>query len=424
MKVAFNDPSFAFEHVRNIGFTYYGGADIGEMMAIVPRIKEGDFESWGTEFDKLARRLLSRADACKAGGHLVSAREAYLRASSYFRAGEFYVDHASSAARALIMSHASEQAYAEAAKLFGPTWERVEIPYERTTMPGYFYKVDNSGKPRPTVIFHGGFDSSLEELYYFCAAAAIRRGYNCLTYDGPGQGSVIRDQHIPFRWDWEATVTPAVDWALKRREVDGNKLALMGMSLGGYLAARAVAFEHRFKAAVLFDGIYSFHECVRGAFPKEALVAFDAGDAAKADQITLHVMESVPGLRWSVRQGIWVCSASGPIDFLEKTKGTTMDGVVSQIRTPCLVMEGQGDMFCAGQPQKIYDALKGPKTYATFSAEDGAENHANPGNSPTRTRWCSTGWTTPWATEGVKLPLEPTSHRAAFRLGLLMVPDD
>lgn len=379
MKVAFNDPSFAFEHVRNIGFAYYGGTDIGEMMAVASRIKEGDFESWVSEFDTLGRRLLSRAEASKAGGHLVSARDSYLRASSYLRAGEFYVDHATSAARALIMSHASEQAYAEAAKLFGPTWERVEIPFEGTTMPGYFYKVDNSGKPRPTVIFHGGFDSSLEELYYFGGAAAVRRGYNCLTYDGPGQGSVIRDQHINFRWDWEATVTPAVDWALKRPEVDGDKLVLKGMSLGGYLATRAAAFEHRFKAVVLYDGIYSFHECIRGAFPPEAVAAFDAGDKSKAEKITLQAMEVVPIVRWSIRQGIWVCGVSGPIDFLEYTKAATVDGVVSQVKTPCLVMEGQGDMFSAGQPQKLYNALKCPKTFATFSAEDGAENHCQSG---------------------------------------------
>jgi len=75
----------------------------------------------------------------------------------------------------------------QAAKLSGPTWEPVQIPYERTTLPGYFYKVDNSGRPRPTIIFFGGFDSSIEELFYYGGAPG--RGYNCLTFDGPGQGA-------------------------------------------------------------------------------------------------------------------------------------------------------------------------------------------------------------------------------------------
>jgi hypothetical protein len=91
MKVAFKDESFAFEFVRNLGFMYYGGSDLGEMMATAGQIKEGDFESWFSEWDKRARRLLSRADASLGAGHLESARECYLRASTYFRTAEFYL---------------------------------------------------------------------------------------------------------------------------------------------------------------------------------------------------------------------------------------------------------------------------------------------------------------------------------------------
>ena len=167
MKVAFKDDSFAFEFVRNLGFMYYGGADLGEMMATAGRIKEGDFESWITEWDKLAHRILSRADASLNAGHLESAREGYLRASTYFRVAEFYLHGNPADPRILSESRASQNAYARGAKLTGPTWEPVQIPYEATTLPGYFYKVDNSGKPRPTLIFHGGYDSSVEELFFF-----------------------------------------------------------------------------------------------------------------------------------------------------------------------------------------------------------------------------------------------------------------
>jgi len=62
----------------------------------------------------------------------------------------------------------------------------------------------------------------------------------------------MREQKLPFRYDWEAVVTPAVDYVLTRPDVDRDNLALMGMSMGGYLAARAAAFEHRFRAAVFF----------------------------------------------------------------------------------------------------------------------------------------------------------------------------
>ena len=63
MRVAFKDDSFAFEFIRNLGFVYYGGADIGDMMATVPQVAEGDFESWFTAWDKRGERVLARADA-------------------------------------------------------------------------------------------------------------------------------------------------------------------------------------------------------------------------------------------------------------------------------------------------------------------------------------------------------------------------
>src|SRR5207247_10144414 len=121
----------------------------------------------------------------------------------------------------------------------------ISIPYEGTSLPGYFFKVDESGKPRPTLILTGGYDSTLEELYFFSAAAAVRRGYTCLCFDGPGQGSVLLKQHLPFRPDWENVVGPVVDYALSRPEVDPARLALMGMGWCGYLVQRAVIGDSR-----------------------------------------------------------------------------------------------------------------------------------------------------------------------------------
>lgn len=379
MKVAFKDDSFAFEFVRNLGFTYYGGADIGEMMATSARIKEGDFESWFTEFDKLGRRVLSRADASLAEGHLESARTAYLRASTYFRTAEFYLHGNPDDPRILSEAKASQKAYDQAADLTGPAWERVEILYEGTTLPGYFYKVDTSGKPRPTLIFHGGYDSSLEELFYFGAAAANRRGYNCLTWDGPGQGLPRREQGLPFRYDWEAVVTPAVDYAISRPDVDADNLVLMGMSLGGYFAARAAAFEHRFKAAIFYGGVYSFYETFQKSLPPEALSALGSGDTEKAEAIIRAGMEKNSGLRWSITQGVWSLASPSISAMIEEGKKYTLEGIIGQIKCPCLVMEAEGDMFFKGQPQQVYDGLRSPKTLIKFDAEDGAENHCQSG---------------------------------------------
>ena len=77
-------------------------------------------------------------------------------------------------------------------ELSGLYVDRVRIPYAGTTLPGYFYRVDDSRTPRPTLLSIGGFDSTGEELYFFAAAAALQRGYNVLTFEGPGQGEPRR----------------------------------------------------------------------------------------------------------------------------------------------------------------------------------------------------------------------------------------
>jgi pimeloyl-ACP methyl ester carboxylesterase len=84
----------------------------------------------------------------------------------------------------------------------------------------------------------------------------LRRGYNVLAVDGPGQGGALHLQKLVMRPDWEAVITPVVDYALARREIEPGRIAGFGYSLGGYLLARAAAFEHRLSALVLDDGVH------------------------------------------------------------------------------------------------------------------------------------------------------------------------
>jgi len=379
MKVAFKNDHFAFEFVRNLGFMYYGGTDLGEMIATAGQITEGDFESWFNNWTARAERVLGRAEEDLAGGHLVSARGGLLRASSYYRMAEFYLHGNPEDPRILTTSHASQKAYAKAAELTGPTWEPIEVPYEGTKLPGYFYKPDTSNERRPTIIFHGGFDSSAEELFYYGGAPATLRGYNCLTWDGPGQGSPVRDQKLPFRYDTEKVISPAVDYALSRPDVDPDKLILIGMSLGGYFASRAVAFEHRFRGAVFFDGVYDFYESLHGIFPADAIAAHDAGDRETCNKIVTEKMASNTALNWAVTQGMWSMHEASPADLLDASKKYTMSGIIDKIKTPCLVMEAEGDIFFKGQPKRVFDELQVPKKFAAFTPEDGAENHCQSG---------------------------------------------
>ena len=94
---------------------------------------------------------------------------------------------------------------------------------------------------------------------------------------------------MPFRVDWEAVVTPVVDFALTLPGVDPQKIALMGVSMGGVLAPRAAAFEKRISALVANDGLYDFGAPQLAAVPPDQRDAFVAAlnqkDAPELDRM-------------------------------------------------------------------------------------------------------------------------------------------
>ena len=257
--LVFKDPQYSFQLLRTMGYSSTGGADIGECLSTAYRIKDGDNESWYKEWFRTAKRLEETADRFLSEGHKESAREAYFRASNYYRTAEFFLHTNPKDPRILKTWGKSRECFQKAAKLSKNPIKFVRIPFEKTTLPGYLCLVDNSGKKRPLLIIHSGFDGTAEELYFEIGRLAVERGFNVLLFEGPGQGEVIRVQKIPFRPNWESVVTPVVDFALKFPEVDPERIGLIGFSFGGYLAPRAVAFEHRVKACVADGGVYDFY---------------------------------------------------------------------------------------------------------------------------------------------------------------------
>ncbi|MFD2419911.1 alpha/beta hydrolase family protein [Amycolatopsis pigmentata] len=370
MKFLFDDESFSFEALRSAGYIAYGGADLGEVLVTCRQIPEGDEDAWSAQWAATAARVERAGREALAAGHRVSAREALLRASNYYRTADFYRrENPAADAESARLAKASQQTFADAAALLDTPARALRIPYEDTTLPGYLFLVDDSGAPRPTVLFHGGYDSTLEEDYLAVAAGALRRGYNVITFDGPGQGGTVREQGLHFRPDWEAVVTPAVDFALGLPEVDGGRLALMGMSLGGYLAARAAAFEHRVAACVLFDGVYDLHE----------VLAAIADRAASTPGGPEALMAQNTQARWVVRNGRWTFGVSGLDELVKAGEAYTMAGIADRITCPTLVLDAENDQFFAGQPQRVFDELTCEKELILFREDEGGGEHCHEG---------------------------------------------
>ncbi|WP_244853103.1 S9 family peptidase [Bacillus sp. J14TS2] len=313
-----------------------------------------------------------------AAGQRISAREAYLRASNYYRTAEFFLHGDPEDPRILSTWKNSRHTFRQACQLMNTPVEEVNIPYEDTTLTGYFYRVDDSHQPRPTLVIHGGYDSTGEELYFGGAAAAIQRGYNCLTFEGPGQGSILREQHLPFRPDWEHVVSPVVDYLLNRPEVDSERISLMGISLGGLLAPRAAAYEHRLAACIANDGLYSFQFSKRGAaYMEEEQENVQNVSREEIEEKVKELMREDTGVRWAIENGKFTFRANSILELLERTEPYTLEGVANQIICPTLVCEAETDQFFSGQPEQLYNALVCPKTYRKFTKEEAAEEHCH-----------------------------------------------
>ncbi|MFI8266280.1 alpha/beta hydrolase family protein [Streptomyces sp. NPDC085665] len=378
-----NNIQFWYETLRSMSHIAYGGADFGEVVSTGERIIEGDYDSWYTEWMATADRVSGDAVKALAAGHRVSARDGFLRASNYYRSAEFFLHGHVCDPRHDHAYDRSVECFRAAAALFTPVIEPVEIPYEDTTLPGYFYRVDDSGTPRPTVIMHNGFDGTAEELHFFGAMAAVERGYNVLAFDGPGMPGPRHHQGLVFRPDWENVVTPVIDFAENLPGVDTSRIALLGVSMGGILAPRAAAFEHRLAAVIAVDGLYDLGQTsVRNidAPREEAERLLRADSAPELDAAFEQAMAHDPIARWALNHGMYVMGVDTPRAFNAAYLDYTLaDGIAEKIQCPTLVCDAEEDMYFKGQPEQLYEHLTCPKTLMLFTTEEGAGAHCHPG---------------------------------------------
>ena len=382
MKIIFDDHTYSFEMLRTLSYTVEKGADIGECLNTGYRITDGDDESWCREWLKTAQFTEKIAEKSLTNEHKVSAREAYLRASNYYRTAEFFIHQDAEDPRILELSSKSSKCFQKAGELFQQKFEVLEIPYENTTLPAYFIKADNS-KPKPTIIIHPGLDGTGEELYFGGGAAAIRRGYNCLLFEGPGQGRVIRERELKFPPDWEAVVTPVVDYLITRDDVDPDHIALYGLSFGGYLAPRAAAFEHRIHACIANGGIYDFLEpqLAKMQMNREQGLNWIVNSPEEVDQVIYDLMKTDAEIRWAIQDSLWKFGSDTPHELFLKGFKYNLKDCVKKIQCPMLVIDSGKEQFFAGQPQKLYDALQSPKKFMLFTVEESAEEHCQAGAS-------------------------------------------
>ena len=188
-----------------------------------------------------------------------------LRAAEYFRQAFFF--H-----RDNLDGDQLRSAYASSVNAFRDALPLLDHHAEVLSdgLSGYFFAPSDADGPRPTILHIGGYDGTAEELFD-AVAPAIERGFAFAAADGPGQGSMLYDQRVPMRPDWEAVVPGMVDRLIEHPGVDGNRIVLVGRSFGGLIAPRGASGEPRLAAMVVDPGQFemgsALDESARGTRP-------------------------------------------------------------------------------------------------------------------------------------------------------------
>ncbi|KAI5921288.1 alpha/beta-hydrolase [Camillea tinctor] len=373
---------YNFELLRLLGSAPYGGCDAAEFLETLAHLRPNDAASWMREWFRLAARTEALAQDAADAGHESTALGAYLRAANYFRCAQYMFPAVPPRDQPYMLSlyERSVANFERAVDLFPHEVRRVHIPFspdgdddagEPLSLPGWLHLPSTRLPDRktPTLICIGGADSTQEELYFLSVAEGPRLGYAVLTFDGPGQGVVLRRDGVPLRPDGEVVVGAVLDFleSYLRQQPETNldpaAFAVTGQSLGAYLALRGAA-DPRVKACVAVDPIYDMWDLAMSRMPGWIVQLWQSGHIgdAQIDWVaTTHSKYDIASkYMFAQAQGMFGCST--PSDTLRAMKpytfrlNDTEDGsageggdYLERIKCPVLVTGAAADpsMFMA-----------------------------------------------------------------------------
>jgi alpha-beta hydrolase superfamily lysophospholipase len=371
----FPSQAFHYQALRVMGHSSASGANPGECLAAMRSIRDGDAESWyqawhasGVKCEKAGRSAMDR----------VSKGKALLRASNYFRASEFFLKPSDS--RRLHVYRESADTFTKALAALNISHKAWRVPYERVSMQAYYFPGETN---KPLIIACGGYDSTLEELFFWIADAARERGYPCVMFEGPGQSNMIREYGITFIPEWERPVAALLDF-MKYEEpgLANRKKVLIGTSMGTMLALRAAAFEKRIDAVVGFGGFFDMKDAAWSQIPFIARWIYGLGLKGVFNRMVRLKASRDIGKQWALDNGCWTIGAGSPYELLEKTGSFTLKPCADKITCDVLILSAKKDhLIPAGDAKRFRRSIRNARSFSdhTFLEEDGTGEHCQAG---------------------------------------------
>jgi 2,6-dihydroxypseudooxynicotine hydrolase len=316
------------------------GTSYSDFQATMARI--GVWDDWCREWGRTGQYYEQLAEAAEAAGRTLTAGEAWRRAALCWHWGKFlFVDDLDQQRAAHDRTVAC---FRRGAATLRPRAEPVRIPYQGTTLAAYLRTPETSlGRP-PVVIMMPGLDSVKEELQA-TAEYMLARGLAIIAVDGPGQGEA--EYELPIEPAYEKVATAVADYLEGRDDIDPARVGGFGVSLGGYYAARAAAFEPRIKAAVSLAGPYQW-SLDWDILPPQTRAAFQRRSGAATAQ-----------------------------EAREKLSALTLEAAAARITRPLLVAAGGRDRLVPTyHAERLAREAPGAELYLIPDGSHGLTNHA------------------------------------------------
>jgi pimeloyl-ACP methyl ester carboxylesterase len=371
--VFFKDQEMNFTVLRALMGVYDDGATIGECLKVVQNTKNGDIENFIKEWKYLGDLYARSGDNSKQINDLKRTREYYLRASNYFKSAMITLNP-------LDLRHKefwrlSLEYFEKAGALFDNPLEKVDVNYEGKVLPCYFIPASNNKKSPVLFLVTGGEGSNME-MYFWAGAYALKNGYSIFLYEGPGNFSTMYTSGLTMIPNSEAPIGKALDALCSRKDVDTEKIALLGISFGGYLVARAAAFDKRIKALIPDSPLRNIHRMLSNVFPK---FIFNIPDwlfnlyknnfMGYSDRGSIDLVIWEGGVK-SLREGV-----EGLMDF-------NIEGIEDRITCPTLALagEGEGADFYLQTNEFLNNINSVEKSLRIFKNIEGAGSHCQTDN--------------------------------------------
>lgn len=372
--VFFKDQEMEFTVLRTLMATYCNGATVGECLKVVRNTKNGDIQTFINEWQKLAEHSMQLGLSHEKEKDFLRAKEYYLQACNYFKSAFIILNPTDKRHKAFWQN--SVDCFVKAGRYFNCPMEKFEVEFQNKLLPCYFIPA-NKNKQNPVIMLVTGGEGSNMENYFWIGAYALENGYSVLLYEGPGNYSTMHTANLTMLPNSELPIGRVLDKLFLREDIEKDKIALVGLSFGGYLVSRAAVFDKRITALIPNSPLTNIYKMLMSALPNYIFKIPDwllnlskTYFMSYSDRTTLDLL-------------LWEGGVNNFKEGLKILEDFTIEGLEKDIHCPTLVLysEGEGKEF-ENQAKNFYEKISSTeKRIRCFTNSEGAGSHCQTENN-------------------------------------------